>query len=508
MSMLVVEIFDRHLGDMMFQFGGIIIQMKPIHVCLILGIRVSHIANEFLFVDLKHMTNFRMRRCSLIKFVKNYTILSPLKQREKRWGERNYIEAPAIGTTPVIEPPVVSVLAAGVPAVSAPTIGNSSTATRIKATVVRVCFQLEEHGKMLLKLYDHGKMLQSHGKLLEQILIFSVRDNTLPLGDNLLLGQYQFSTPEKTVKYKREEEGNEIEDEKRKKAEPRTWQRNLQQKNQKIEEMKKGKGERQKKTNAIKKNKKTEEADVPLKKEDLTDEQLDHAPLIQLKTLIPKIPKKGLANRYPRKRQAKFPEVDEFQSTVENLLQQVTLGEGLEVVKDLVVDDDVEVGMEVNLEAILSKYGGGLLEVSPGKKGDKKDDEDEKDVEEKVKSAEEEKPQVAKDEKIEESKNGDEKVDDVEKDGEEKESEEEQSQVAKEEESEQPTVVVYYNGNKDVQHDNKTKESKEEVEQSKEEEDADEASQSVYLQTKENKKEVEQSKEDVVKGKDDDDENL
>ncbi|KAF6155306.1 hypothetical protein GIB67_019832 [Kingdonia uniflora] len=62
MSTLVVEIFDRHLGDMKFQFGETIIQMKPIHVCLILGLRVSPIANEFLFVDPEHMTNFRMRR--------------------------------------------------------------------------------------------------------------------------------------------------------------------------------------------------------------------------------------------------------------------------------------------------------------------------------------------------------------------------------------------------------------------------------------------------------------
>ncbi|KAF6156512.1 hypothetical protein GIB67_011313 [Kingdonia uniflora] len=62
MSTLVVEIFDRHLSDMNFKFGGTIIQMKPIHVCLILGLHVSPIANEFLFVDPEHMTNFRMRR--------------------------------------------------------------------------------------------------------------------------------------------------------------------------------------------------------------------------------------------------------------------------------------------------------------------------------------------------------------------------------------------------------------------------------------------------------------
>ncbi|KAF6145771.1 hypothetical protein GIB67_016220 [Kingdonia uniflora] len=98
MSTLVVEIFDRHLGNMKFQFWETIIQMKPIHVCLILGIRVSLITNEFLFADPEHMTNFRMRRfpkkkntyglrCSSIKFVKNYTIISPPEQGEKRLGE-------------------------------------------------------------------------------------------------------------------------------------------------------------------------------------------------------------------------------------------------------------------------------------------------------------------------------------------------------------------------------------------------------------------------------------
>ncbi|KAF6158821.1 hypothetical protein GIB67_012464 [Kingdonia uniflora] len=39
-----------------------IIQMNPIHVCLIVGIRVSPIVNEFLFVNPEHMTNFIMRR--------------------------------------------------------------------------------------------------------------------------------------------------------------------------------------------------------------------------------------------------------------------------------------------------------------------------------------------------------------------------------------------------------------------------------------------------------------
>ncbi|KAF6148870.1 hypothetical protein GIB67_014241 [Kingdonia uniflora] len=62
MSMLVVEIFNHHVSNIKFQFGETIIQMKPIHVYLILGLRVSLIANEFLFVDPEHMTNFRMRR--------------------------------------------------------------------------------------------------------------------------------------------------------------------------------------------------------------------------------------------------------------------------------------------------------------------------------------------------------------------------------------------------------------------------------------------------------------
>ncbi|KAF6175887.1 hypothetical protein GIB67_003375 [Kingdonia uniflora] len=80
----------------------------------------------------------------------------------------------------------------------------------------------------------------------------------------------------------------------------------------------------------------------------------------------------------------------------ENLFQQVAPGEGLEVVKYLMVDDDVE----INLEAISSEYGGSLL----------------KNVK----------------------------------------FEEEQPQVAEEEDSEPPTVVVYYNRKKDVQHANET----------------------------------------------------
>ncbi|KAF6150679.1 hypothetical protein GIB67_020762 [Kingdonia uniflora] len=168
MSTLVVEIFDRHLGDMKFQFGETIIQMKPIHVCLILGLCVSPIANEFLFVDLEHMINFRMRRCSSIKFVKNYTIISPPEQGEKHLGKRNQIEAPAIGVVPIIGVPVVGVLAVGTPV-----IGSSSSTTEIGVVVFRVWSQLEEHGKML-----------------ERISMSTVGDSTLPLGDTPLLGQY------------------------------------------------------------------------------------------------------------------------------------------------------------------------------------------------------------------------------------------------------------------------------------------------------------------------------
>ncbi|KAF6171919.1 hypothetical protein GIB67_011816 [Kingdonia uniflora] len=127
MSTLVVKIFEGHLGVMKFQFGETIIQMMPIHVCLILGLHVSPITNEFLFVDPEYMKKFRMRRCSLIKFVKNYTILSPPEQGEKRLGERHQIEVPTICAAPGI----------GAPAVGAPAIGSRSSATEIGAVVVR-----------------------------------------------------------------------------------------------------------------------------------------------------------------------------------------------------------------------------------------------------------------------------------------------------------------------------------------------------------------------------------
>ncbi|KAF6164805.1 hypothetical protein GIB67_015983, partial [Kingdonia uniflora] len=210
-----------------------------------------------------------------------------------------------------IEAPAIS----AAPAIGASAIGRSSYATEIGAVVVRVCSQLEEHGKMLLKLDDHGKILYTHGKMLEQISMSSVGDSTLPLGNTLLLGQYQLSTPKKVIKCKRKG-GNEKED---------------------------GKG------------------------------------------------------RWRSREQKKS-----IQSTAENLLQQVVPGEILEVANALMIDYDVEVGREVNFNAISSEYGSDLLE-----KGEEKDNNDKKDVEEKVKYEEEEVQEM------EESKNGDEKVDDV-----------------------------------------------------------------------------------------------
>ncbi|KAF6160349.1 hypothetical protein GIB67_019118 [Kingdonia uniflora] len=366
---------------------------------------------------------------------------------------RHQIKIPAIGAAPVIGGPAV-----GTRAVIAPAIGSNSSASKIRAVVVRVCSQLEAHGKMLLKLDDHGKIL-------EQISMSTVGDSTLPLGDTLLLGQYLFSTPEKIVKHKREG-GNKKEDGKRKKAEPRT---------------KKGP-----------------------KKEALTDEQFDHVPPIQLKTLIPKIPKRGLANRVPRKRQAEFPELENIQSTAKNLLYQVGPRKILEVVNDLMVDDDFEVGREVNFNAKSSEYGGDLLEW---KKGDEKDNDDEKNVEE-IPQSEEEQPQM------EESKNGNKKVDNVEKYSEEKESEEGKPQVAEEEDSEQPTVVVYYTRKKtmlvaevaktDIVFFNQEEVIGEAYQASTDQTTAVSVEEQI-LETKESKEEVEQIKDEVFEGKDDDD---
>ncbi|KAF6163235.1 hypothetical protein GIB67_025099 [Kingdonia uniflora] len=51
------------------------------------------------------------------------------------------------------------------------------------------------------------------------------------------------------------------------------------------------------------------------------------------------------------------------QEEEENLIQQVTFGEGLEVVKYLMVHDEVDDEREANLEVILFGYGGGHLKT-------------------------------------------------------------------------------------------------------------------------------------------------
>ncbi|KAF6173758.1 hypothetical protein GIB67_042926 [Kingdonia uniflora] len=87
---------------------------------------------------------------------------------------RNHIEAPVIGVAPAIEPPTV-----GVPVVGAPAIGSSSSATEIRAVVVRLCSQLEENGKMLQKLDDHDNWLQqvASGEGLEVVKDLMVDDD-------------------------------------------------------------------------------------------------------------------------------------------------------------------------------------------------------------------------------------------------------------------------------------------------------------------------------------------
>ncbi|KAF6177103.1 hypothetical protein GIB67_015978 [Kingdonia uniflora] len=193
-----------------------------------------------------------------------------------------------------------------------------------------------------------------------------------------------------------------------------------------LKKIKEGKREWQKKLNDSKKNKKVEEPDVLLKK----------------------------------KRRAKFPELGNIQSTAKNILQQVAPGEGLEVVKYLMVDDDVK----VNLEVISPKYGGGLLKW---KKGDEKDNNDKKYVEEIVKS-EEELPQTLEVEKIED----------------------EASQAS----TDQTTVVSVEEQTIEV--------VQTDIVISHQKNDVGKASQS-----KKSKEEVEQNKEEVAEGKDDDDRN-
>ncbi|KAF6155111.1 hypothetical protein GIB67_035858 [Kingdonia uniflora] len=185
-STLLVEIFNRHLGDMkMRRFP----KKKNTY-----GLKE--------IVDALKQAKLERYRGFLSFYLLVFAFCIPFLTFVRFFShyERYQIEAPAIGVAPVIG--VVPTISA--PVVVAHAIGSSSSATEIGATVVRVYSQLEEHGKMLLKLDDHGKMLHTHGKMLEQILISTVGDSTLALGDTSLFGHYQFSTLEKTTRRKRE----------------------------------------------------------------------------------------------------------------------------------------------------------------------------------------------------------------------------------------------------------------------------------------------------------------
>ncbi|KAF6154047.1 hypothetical protein GIB67_018969 [Kingdonia uniflora] len=283
MSTLVVEIFDHHLGDMkMRRFY----KKKNTYGLKEIDDALKHAKLE------RHQEN--VLRLNLLKIILSFLISSKGRNVWVKYVDladdlqQNQIEAPAIGVAPAIDAtPKIEPLVVG-----APVIGSSSFATEIRVVVVRICSQLEEHGKMM---HNHA------------------------------------------AKHKREG-GNEKEDGKRKKAEPR---------------IKNGKGKWQKKA---------EEADVPnkkkkvkgLKKKAFTDDQFYHVPLIQLKALIPKIPRKGLSNRVPRKRRVAFPELENIQSTIKNLLQQVTPGEGMEMEElkngDEKVDDVEKDGKEKESE--------------------------------------------------------------------------------------------------------------------------------------------------------------
>ncbi|KAF6154479.1 hypothetical protein GIB67_028371 [Kingdonia uniflora] len=133
------------------------------------------------------------------------------------------------------------------------------------------------------------------------------------------------------------------------------------------------------------------------------------------------------------------------------VVRQVTPGKGLEVVKDLMVDDDVK----VNLEAISSEYGGGLLKSSTDQTT--------------VVSIEEQTLEV-------------EKIKD------------EASQAI----ADQTTVVYIEEQTIEV--------AQTDIVIPHQEEDVGEASQSKE-EVEQNKEEVEQNKEEVIKGKDDDDGN-
>ncbi|KAF6155872.1 hypothetical protein GIB67_039203 [Kingdonia uniflora] len=398
MSTSVAEIFDRHLGDMKFQFWEIIIQMKPIHVCLILGLRISLIANEFLFVDPEHMTNFRMRRFPKKKNTYGLKEIDDTLKQEKL--ERHQGKALIYD---ILRLNLLKIILSFLP----PNKGKilwvnlkfprkeesihlfpklqGWRMTSFKRRQIVTFKKFFANPKLLVIAMKPSEIDMQQGLVQEAMSFYVISklpfviiiclniseisnrstcnrctDSRAPavvaptIGSNssateiraivvrweavlyqleifYSLGSTSSLLLRKMRNASKREGDNEKKDGKMKKAEPIT---------------KNGEGEWQKKA---------EEADVPNKKkkmegpkkEAFTDDQFDH---------------------------------------------QVTPGEGLEVVNDLIVDDDVEVGREVNLTSISSKYGGDLLEM-----GDEKDNDDKKNVEEKVKS-EEEQPQVTEEE--------------------------------------------------------------------------------------------------------------
>ncbi|KAF6142449.1 hypothetical protein GIB67_039413 [Kingdonia uniflora] len=183
MSTLAVEIFNHHLEN--------VLRLNLIKIIL-----SFLLPNKGRNVEGWRMTSFKRRQIvTFKKFFANPDLLvitmmpseTDMQQDLVQEAMKYQIKVFAIGVA----------LTIGVP-----TISSSSSATEIRDIVVRVCSQLEGHGKML-----------------ERILMSIVGDSTLPLGDTLLLWHYQFSTPEKTAKRKREQKKEE--DRKRKKAEPR-----------------------------------------------------------------------------------------------------------------------------------------------------------------------------------------------------------------------------------------------------------------------------------------------
>ncbi|KAF6135099.1 hypothetical protein GIB67_040410 [Kingdonia uniflora] len=72
MSILCVEIFDRHIGDMNFLFGNTTILFRPLDVVLILRLHAAYVHHDFSFADPDQLIDFWRRRFPKIK--KSYGI--------------------------------------------------------------------------------------------------------------------------------------------------------------------------------------------------------------------------------------------------------------------------------------------------------------------------------------------------------------------------------------------------------------------------------------------------